>query len=103
MPWLRVEIVGFVDESNPGFVRCAFTDADGERHTFVEKIPVVTTQDLWSDSVYPQEGAVPCLSVEPVNDEVHRRTVRVTLNLLDYDSLQIPDSYVVLESQLSND
>ena len=64
MTCLRVDIVAFADESFPGFVRCAFADADGNRHTFIEKIPVVSTQELWTDSNYPQPGMVPCMIVE---------------------------------------
>jgi hypothetical protein len=58
MTCLRVDIVSFADESQPGFVHCAFVDANGDRHSFVEKIPVVTTGALWSDSTYPQPGMV---------------------------------------------
>jgi len=64
MTCLRVDIVGFVDESFPGFVRCAFADANGNRHAFIEKIPVVTAQNLWRDSIYPQQGTVSCDKVE---------------------------------------
>jgi hypothetical protein len=46
MPFLRVEIVDFVDEYQPGIVQCAFRDAHGKQHTFVEKIPRVTNRDL---------------------------------------------------------
>jgi len=56
MTCLRVDIVGFADESFPGFVRCDFTDARGNRHTVLEKLPVVTTENLWSDSAYPNRA-----------------------------------------------
>ena len=54
MTCLRVDIVGFADESFPGFVHCDFIDAKGNRHRVLEKIPVVTTENLWNDSTYPQ-------------------------------------------------
>jgi hypothetical protein len=102
MTCLRVDIVAFADESFPGFVRCAFADADGNRHTFIEKVPVVTTQDLWSDSNYPQPGMVPCVSVEKLRDDTGRALARVSICPIDMD---LPDDaqFVVLESQLSND
>jgi hypothetical protein len=56
----RFDIAGFVDESFPGFVRCVFEDANGNRHTTIEKIPVVTIQELWSDSITLNKGTAPC-------------------------------------------
>jgi len=101
MTCLRVEIVGFVDESFPGFVRCAFADVNGDRHTFIEKIPVVTTQDLWSDSIYPQLGTVPCEKVESVEGTTDRGLSLVTIGVGDsMDSPGYSKQFVVRESQL---
>ncbi len=72
MTCICVDIVGFADESFPGFVNCAFADAHGNRQTFIEKIPVVTAQDLWNDSVYPQPGALPGAKVECTHDDAGR-------------------------------
>ena len=46
MAELKVEITRFVDEHQPGFVACEFQDANGRRHTFIEKVPLVTAVDL---------------------------------------------------------
>jgi len=46
-------IVRFVDEYQPGIVECEFADAEGRIHKIIEKIPIVTAADLWSDSAYP--------------------------------------------------
>jgi|SRR5215470_12338190 len=101
MTCLRVDIVGFVDESFPGFVRCAFSDADGNRHTFIEKIPVVTTQDLWNDSIYPQQGSVPCERVECLKGEAERGLVHVTLDVGDsMDQPGYSEQFKVRETQL---
>jgi hypothetical protein len=99
---LRVDIVGFVDESFPGLVRCAFVDANGNRHTFIEKIPVVTFEDLWSDSVYPQNGTVPCLKVESLKSDTARRLARVTIDPLDSPADSDYSEFIVCESQLVN-
>ena len=101
---LRIDIIGFAGEYFPGFVHCAFADANGKRHTFIEKIPIVTTLMLWSDSSYPQPGMVPCDTVEVLQDESQRSLALVSISVkgsMDspYDSAQ----FVVLESQLSND
>jgi hypothetical protein len=104
MPFLRVEIVEFVDEYQPGLVRCAFRDADGQQHSFVEKIPRVTDQDLWRESQYPQVGAVECDSVEWLSGaESPSRFASVTLAIAGaVDSPGDPQSFVVQESQLAN-
>ncbi len=102
--WLCVDIVGFADESFPGFVHCAFADANGRRHTLIKKIPVVTTQDLWSDSDYPQPGMVPCESVEPLTGDSQRGLALVSIDVRDsMNSPYYAGQFVVLESQLSND
>jgi len=72
MTCLRVDIVDFSDESFPGFVHCDFTDAKGNRHTVLEKIPVVTTESLWNESTYPQPGMLPCERVECLRDDAGR-------------------------------
>lgn len=104
MACLRVEILGFVDESFPGFVRCAFADAEGKRHTFIEKVPVVTTRDLWIDSVYPQQGTVPCEKVESFEGGTISGLVRVTIGVGDsMDSPSYSEQFIVRESELSNE
>jgi len=102
MTYLRLDIIGFVDESFPGFIRCAFADADGNRHTFIEKIPVVTTENLWSDSVYPQQGTVPCEKVERL--EGGSGLARITIGVGDsLDSPGYSEQFIVRESQLVNE
>lgn len=97
MTCLRVDIVGFADESFPGLVHCDFADANGNRHKFIEKIPVVTTQDLWSDSTYPQPGLMPCERVECLEDGKGRALACVSINSLDPSH---PAQFIVHESQL---
>ena len=100
MTCLCIDIVGFADESFPGFVHCAFADANGNRHTFIEKIPVVTAQDLWSDSIYPQPGVLPCQSVECSHDDAGRALALVSINPM---GPAYPAKFIVLESQLVNE
>ncbi len=61
---LRVQIVRFVDEHQPGFVECEFTDATGQRHTVIDKVPVVSPECLDARSHYPRTGAVRCEVLE---------------------------------------
>jgi hypothetical protein len=60
MPGIAVQITRFVDASQPGFVECAFVDAHQRTWSFIEKIPIVTSEDLWIDSSYPQPGIIEC-------------------------------------------
>lgn len=54
MPWLKVQIEKWIDDRYyPLIVQCAFIDANGQRHKFVEKAPVVSMQGLTSFSEYP--------------------------------------------------
>ena len=67
---LRVLIVRLVDPDQPGWVECAFSDADGLEHRVVEKVPVVSTEHLDGRSTYPIEGAIACQIVQEEGDTV---------------------------------
>ncbi|MEI8383829.1 MAG: hypothetical protein WCJ09_27185 [Planctomycetota bacterium] len=55
-----IEIRRFVDDSQPGYVECWLTDANGREWSFVEKVPVVTAEDLDAESDYPRPGIIAC-------------------------------------------
>jgi hypothetical protein len=57
---IAVQIVRFVDERVPGWVECEFTDAGGRVHRFIDKVPVFTSEMVWTDSAYPRPGAMEC-------------------------------------------
>ncbi|MDI1477940.1 hypothetical protein [Polyangium sp. y55x31] len=57
---VRVQIVRFADESQPGWVECHLVDAHGRRWSFLEKVPVVTLALLDEQSEYPQPGIIGC-------------------------------------------
>ncbi len=61
---ISVEIRRFVDDWQPGWVECAFTDAHGREWLFVEKVPVITSEDLDARSAYPCRGMIACQLVE---------------------------------------
>lgn len=50
MHFISVQIVRFVDSHQPGCVKCLLVDAESRRHIIVEKVPVVTAEDLDADS-----------------------------------------------------
>jgi hypothetical protein len=81
MPSIAVEIVRFVDEHQPGFVECRFQDAHGGVHVVVEKVPVVSTEDLRSNSHYPCPGAIGCTVEREYEDHEGRSLVAVNTEL----------------------
>jgi hypothetical protein len=78
MPSLLVNIVRFVDETQPGVVACEFTDAYGRKHTLIDKAPVFTEGSLWWDSEYPQPGSVECVVLEQY-EESGRALARIRI------------------------
>jgi hypothetical protein len=61
---VNVEISRYVDDSFPGFVECRLVDVWGRPHLFIEKVPVVTLENLDASSTYPQPGIIGCQIVE---------------------------------------
>ena len=60
MVGLRVEINRFVEEGQPNVVQCRFRDAHGEQHFIVEKVPVISTEELGPNDTYPRPDVIPC-------------------------------------------
>jgi hypothetical protein len=57
---VRVNIIRWFDDAQPGVVACQLTDAWGIDHTFVEKVPIVTSANVDQHSPYPQPGWIAC-------------------------------------------
>jgi hypothetical protein len=60
MPAVSIQITRYVDDHFPGFVECILVDALGAAHIFVEKVPVVSADNLSSASTYPCKGEIEC-------------------------------------------
>src|SRR5262249_11063227 len=73
---VKVQIVRYTDDSQPGWVECHLTDTHGRRWSFVEKVPVVTTATLDASSVYPQPGVIACEVVGQASGVVRIDTTR---------------------------
>lgn len=78
LPELIVDIVRFVDNNQPGWVECEFTDAEGRRHLIIEKVPGVTSENLDVGSKYPTPGAVRCVVLKRYEDETGRELVCIS-------------------------
>lgn len=48
-------------------------------HAIVDKAPMFTADDLWTDSSYPQPGVARCRISERMQNETGRELVRVTV------------------------
>jgi len=60
MPNIAVEITRYVDASFPGWVEFVLDDARGVRWVFVDKVPVVSAEDLSEASDYPRSARIEC-------------------------------------------
>jgi hypothetical protein len=55
---IKIKIIDFIDDHQPGWVECKFTDAWDKEHTVQDKVPIVTAEDLDANSEYPREGVI---------------------------------------------
>lgn len=60
MSAVSVQITRFVNDHFPGFVECVLSDALGKNHAFVEKAPIVSTDNLSAASTHPCSGELQC-------------------------------------------
>jgi len=74
---IRASIVRWVSDDNPGMVECRFTDRFGKEWVFVEKLPIVSSDYLGSESSYPQPAWIACEIVSQGRDESDREIAEV--------------------------
>lgn len=77
MPGVKIQIVRFVDDYQPGIVECQLIDAHGRTWSFVEKIPIVTAEDIWRESAYPRPAVVDCVIIARIRDDSGREIVQI--------------------------
>lgn len=71
---IDVEIVRYVsDEPFPGLVECVLLDADGVRHSLIDKTAMFSEESLSAVSAYPRVGIVACEVESEWRDEAGRR------------------------------
>lgn len=61
---LLVTIVRWADDWQPGWVECHLMDAFDRRRVFIEKVPVVSREELHADTAYPRPGLIACTLIE---------------------------------------
>jgi hypothetical protein len=99
MPNVRVTIEAFIDEYQPGIVECSLQDVHGKVWKFIEKVPVVSLEDLWSDSEYPRTGAVECKVLR--RDPDSRGLPTITIQTIE--SVEGNAVFEVFEDQLEGE
>lgn len=103
MAALSVTIVRFVHDEFPGVVECVLVDSDDCAHRFVEKAPVVSSVDLWIDSILPQPGYIACLIQDEWIDGRGRQLVRVdTVKPWGIESTGGETTFTVLREQIAH-
>lgn len=96
MNFIRVQIVRFVDDHQPGWAECEFEDANGRRHVVRDKVPIFTSEDLDADSQYPASGMICCEVLERFKDVAGREVARVgTENPSGVESVEGLTEFVV--------
>jgi hypothetical protein len=81
---VAVEIVRFVESSQPGVIECRLVDAAGKLHQFIDKVPIFTNADLDEGSSYPQVGAIRCQELRRWQDSQGRVVVTVNTDQPDH-------------------
>jgi hypothetical protein len=100
MPAVAVSIVAFVDPAQPGFVRCVLRDAFGTEYAFVEKVPVVSLDDLDSHSRYPRPGSIECEVVDRWRDGAGRPLATIHVRGIAPDGDPSRMTFDVIEDQI---
>lgn len=85
----------------PGWVECVLTDAAGVEHVFVEKVPIVTAEDLDASSDYPRPATLACEIVEQhILQEGRERVTIDTERPWGIESTKELSRFVVFAEQL---
>lgn len=80
---LKAEIVAWLDYHQPGVVRCRFADRFGAEWLVDEKLPIVTSADLWPPFPFPQPAEIAAMLMAEGRDEFGRSIATIDLNWPD--------------------
>jgi uncharacterized protein YbjT (DUF2867 family) len=85
---LQIKIIEFIDDHQPGFVRCSFTDIENKEWFFIEKGPVVSAEYLDADSLYPLDGTIGCRVMKRQSGENNKEICTIVVDETIDDSLE---------------
>jgi len=99
-----LKILRFIADCQPGFVAGELVDANGQVHTFEDKVPVIALDDLDADSTYPAFGVLTCEVIERWRADDGRELALIdTEKPFDIDSTNGEYQFVVLAEDLIED
>jgi len=103
MKYIPITITAFSSADQPGWVDCQIIDTEGVLHQFVEKVPVVSEEDLWGDSTYPRDGIIACEVIETGSADDGRLVTKITTsNPWGIESKTGDTEFVVYSDQLQD-
>ena len=74
---LKVDIVEYISDDQPGFVEVRFKDAWNKEFVVHDKVPIFTTENLDATNTYPQPGVIVCLLVKEFKDKDGRKIMTI--------------------------
>lgn len=81
---VTIQITRFIDIAQPGFVECRLIDAEGQAHTFIEKVPIVSQENLHACSAYPRPGKIACIIEKQWEDNSGRKLAQISTEQPDH-------------------
>lgn len=74
---LCVTIIRWGLDDQPGWVECLLVDAHGTPWFFLEKVPIVSQEDLRTDTMYPRPGRIACQVIDRRTDALGKEILVV--------------------------
>ena len=98
---IKIKIVKFISDDQPGFVECSFFDTSNKEHIVQDKVPIVTEMYLDANSNYPQDGIIACEIIKEWKDITGQTIFKVnTSKPWGVDTIDGLTEFDVLENQL---
>jgi len=70
---VRAQAIRWIDDSFPGWIEVKVIDAAGRDHRIVDKVPVLTTLDIRSDTCFPTELWIGAVTTDTGGEHVTAR------------------------------
>lgn len=70
---IRAQAIRWVDDGFPGWIEVKVIDAAGRDHRIVDKVPILTTLDIRSDTRFPTELWIGAEATDVEGDHVSVR------------------------------
>ncbi len=103
MKAIRIKIICFISNDQPGFVECKFNDAWNKEHTIQDKVPIVNEKDLDANCDYQQDFIIACEIIKQWVDKDNRTIFSVTTEKpWTVDTIDALTEFDILAEQLTD-